>query len=285
MGLFVGWTRDVQIALLPLLLLLVTPVAVAHSSVSPAAPIPSFPPHLVGNVSAVYDLIDRVFAGAQPLQPLNGHGDANANLDAREQVHLTPVSNHFALSLVPACPGVAQGVNCFTLADERNTTASWHGGDGDGDTSLADGEVRTSINATTTAELAAGVGYYLRELCGMTVGWQRGGGSFVYLPTAWPTISDALQRGHAPSNVDEWHVNANKLRNDDNDNDDIGPSPSTATATSLTVARSVPYSHVTQVWYFWFCIGLLICDTYCTCSPLPIPWFLSMLHTRSFVRH
>lgn len=51
---------------------------------------PSFPPHLVGNASAVYALLERVLPGS---------------------------SAHFTLSLARACPGVPSGTNCFTLAD------------------------------------------------------------------------------------------------------------------------------------------------------------------------
>ena len=81
----------------------------------------------------------------------------------------------------------------------------------------ADG--KTAIRGTTASELTAGLGFYLRELCNITVGWTRGGGSRVVKPAVWPTI---------------------------------GPTP-------IVRSRSVPYSHVTQVcthsytlaWHDW----------------------------------
>ena len=31
-------------------------------------------------------------------------------------------------------------------------------------------------------------GHYMREYCNMTIGWPRGGGSNVWVPTSWPKI-------------------------------------------------------------------------------------------------
>jgi hypothetical protein len=128
---------------------------------SVATPIPPFPPHLVGNVSSVYALIERVLPGS---------------------------SDHFSLSLSPSCAGVQSGKNCFTLADDGS---------------------KISITGTTASELTGGLGVYLREYCGMTIGWVRGGGTNVFLPSAWPKIGGAEG--------------------------------------AISQARSVPYSHVTQV--------------------------------------
>jgi hypothetical protein len=46
----------------------------------------------------------------------------------------------------------------------------------------ADGQV--SVRGTTASELTAAIGYYLRNYCNMTIGWPRGGGSNVFLPSA-----------------------------------------------------------------------------------------------------
>ena len=134
-----------------------------------AASIPSFPPHLVGNVTAAYALLERVLSSSA------------AHFD-------------LAVDLVRD----AAGRNVFTISD-------------------TDGG-KTRIIGTTASELVAGVGVYLREHCGMTVGWVRGGGSHVFLPKAWPKV-----------------------------------------ATPVSRARSVPFSHVTQVcthsytlvWHNW----------------------------------
>ena len=34
----------------------------------------------------------------------------------------------------------------------------------------------TAISGTSASELTAGLGFYLREYCNMTIGWPRGGG-------------------------------------------------------------------------------------------------------------
>ena len=44
------------------------------------------------------------------------------------------------------------------------------------------------ISGTSAAELTAGLGYYMREYCNMTIGWPRGGGSNIFIPTSWPII-------------------------------------------------------------------------------------------------
>ncbi len=143
-----------------------------HRNVDAAA-VPSFPPHLVGNVSAVHALLERVLPGS------SAHFDLAIDRDHR-------------------CPGVPSGKACFTLADGA-------GG-------------KTTITGTTASELTGGLGVYLREYCGMTIGWVRGGGSYLFTPTVWPAVGSPVSR-----------------------------------------ARSVPYSHVTQVcthsytlvWHDW----------------------------------
>ena len=147
--------------------------ALGHRNVDAAA-VPSFPPHLVGNASAVHALLERVLPGS---------------------------SAHFDLSIDRAhgCPGVPSGKACFTLADGA-------------------GGKKTTITGTTASELTGGLGVYLREYCGMTIGWVRGGGSYLFTPTVWPAVGSPVSR-----------------------------------------ARSVPYSHVTQVcthsytlvWHDW----------------------------------
>ena len=86
---------------------------------------------------------------------------------------------------------------------------------------LADGAggETTKVTGTSASELTGGIGVYLREYCNMTIGWPRGGGSHVFTPSPWPKIG----------------------------------------AVAVSRARSVPYSHVTQVcthsytlvWHDW----------------------------------
>ena len=89
-------------------LLALLALSVGHSEEVKGA---TFPPHLVGNASAVSALVERVLPGS---------------------------SAHFQLSLVPACPGVAEGTACFVLTD------------GEGGT--------TAVAATSASELTGGVG-------------------------------------------------------------------------------------------------------------------------------
>ena len=152
-------------ALLLLLGCLVCPAAAAASMVPP------FPTHLVGNVSAVSALLERVVPGA---------------------------SAHFEFEIAAAA--AVGSKNAFTISDTR------------------DGR-RIRITGTTASELTGGLGVYLREHCGMTIGWARGGGTRVFTPKPWPKIG----------------------------------------AQPVSRARSVPYSHVTQVcthsytlvWHGW----------------------------------
>jgi hypothetical protein len=41
---------------------------------------------------------------------------------------------------------------------------------------------RIYVQASTASEATAAVGVYLRDFCNLTVGWPRGGGSFVQQP-------------------------------------------------------------------------------------------------------
>ena len=136
---------------------------------SASAAIPLFPPHLVGNASAVSALLERVIPGA---------------------------SKSFEFAIAPA----AGTKNAFALSD------------------TVDGKIK--ITGTTASELTGGLGVYLREHCGMSIGWVRGGGSLVFTPKGgWPKVG----------------------------------------AKPVSRARSVPYSHVTQVcthsytlvWHDW----------------------------------
>jgi hypothetical protein len=128
--------------------------------------------------------------------PSHLRGNVSAVVALLERV-VPGASAHFELVLAPTCPGIAAGRACFTLAD---------GADG------------ITISGTSAAELTGGIGVYLREYCGMTYGWVRGGGQRLFVPSPWPRIGTPVAR-----------------------------------------ARSVPYSHVTQVcthsytlvWHGW----------------------------------
>ena len=47
---------------------------------------------------------------------------------------------------------------------------------------------QVGIAATSASEMTAGLGWYLREVCNLTYGWPRGGGSNMFLPNPWPKV-------------------------------------------------------------------------------------------------
>jgi len=94
---------------------------------------------LKGDVSAVYELLDRVLPAGGP--------------------------SHFCLEIVDCN---FTDPPCFQLQDAD------------------DG--RLLVTATSASELSAGIGWYLRHFCNMTIGWPRGGGSHVFVPKEWPRI-------------------------------------------------------------------------------------------------
>jgi Alpha-N-acetylglucosaminidase (NAGLU) N-terminal domain len=108
-------------------------------------------PQLLGEVSAVYDLIDRVLGSATISNS-------------------TAASHPFHLQLVHR----NESDLFFQLEDS------------------VDGLIR--ITGTTANELSAGVGWYLRHYCNMTIGWPRGGGSHITIPQQWPKIGTVVQK-------------------------------------------------------------------------------------------
>eukprot|EP01065_Artemidia_motanka_P029639 TRINITY_DN35724_c0_g1_i1.p1 TRINITY_DN35724_c0_g1~~TRINITY_DN35724_c0_g1_i1.p1 ORF type:complete len:846 (+),score=277.66 TRINITY_DN35724_c0_g1_i1:58-2595(+) len=54
-----------------------------------------------------------------------------------------------------------------------------------------------TVTATGANELAAGIGFYMREHCNMTIGWPRGGGSNVVPPARWPDVQKVAKRRSA----------------------------------------------------------------------------------------
>lgn len=81
-------------------------------------------------------------------------------------------SSHFSVTLVP-CDLTAAAAQ-WTMSDTQ------------------DG--RIAISACTASEATAAVGHYLREFCNLTIGWPRGGGSFVQTPAQWPAIGAVAVR-------------------------------------------------------------------------------------------
>lgn len=128
------------------------------------------PQPLSGDVSAVRALIDRL------LPP------SSANL-------LMPApSDQFDLQLLGGDKDCASNVAppCFRLADISDHDNG--------------GSSRIQIRGTRASELTAGLGFYLRHYCNMTIGWPRGGGSNVFVPDEWPSIgpNPLVKRRNSP---------------------------------------------------------------------------------------
>lgn len=164
-------------------------------------------------------------AGAVPSFPSHLVGEVDAVTALLERVLGAGGSEHFTLLINQSlsCP---EKNNCFTLEDG------------------ADGKIM--ITGSTASELTGGLGVYLREYCGMTIGWVRGGGSNTFIPKTWPSIFSA-------SDTDT---------STDTSTDTAGSSTGTDASGAARVvirSRSVPYSHVTQVcthsytlvWHDW----------------------------------
>ena len=101
---------------------------------------------LKGNVSAVYDLLDRFLPGSRA---------------------------HFTLNLLEGdCAHLAPP--CYIMSDREGGTIA--------------------ISGSSAAELTAALGVYFREYCNMTIGWPRGGGSRVFMPSAWPVLGGTVAR-------------------------------------------------------------------------------------------
>ena len=109
---------------------------------APESASPGVPQPLSGDVAAVRSLIDRLLPPAKSPP--------------------APSSDHFDLQLLGGDQDCAPGVAppCFGLADIVE----------DHDNVGAKGLGRIQIRGTRASELTAGLGFYLRHYCNMTIG-------------------------------------------------------------------------------------------------------------------
>ncbi|CAB9526585.1 Alpha-N-acetylglucosaminidase (NAGLU) tim-barrel domain [Seminavis robusta] len=133
----------------------------------------------VGDVSALYDLLDRVLAKSD-----TGENDA---------------SSHFVLKL---CDGsedeqdnvsVEGACSCSSSFDDDN--GGWFCMEQQQQSSTNDDLV---IMGTSVSEISYGIGHYFRYYCNFTVGWERIGGSVrnLALPdgSAWPVVPQPIRK-------------------------------------------------------------------------------------------
>ena len=116
----------------------------------------------IGNISALVDLVERLFSNVPSST--------------------VPFQSPFTFALLPLDQSCgAKQPPCFILTDDDNNNS-------------------IHIEGTTASELGAGLGVYLREVANMTIGWKRGGGSNVFIPSEWPKIGTTplVQRRNTP---------------------------------------------------------------------------------------
>jgi len=107
-----------------------------------------------GPEAAVYSLLERVLPGTSSV------------FDFQIEPCATVDSNDNA----------GDEAKCFAISDVANQT---------------DAGAQIKIVASGPNELASGLGVYLREVCNMTIGWTRGGGSNVFVPQSWPAVGSS----------------------------------------------------------------------------------------------
>jgi len=129
-----------------------------------------------GNVTAVYELVDRVLSSQ--TNPLPIRLSIFENPDENEKV----CGSH--------------NVSCFQLQDlypeqqgsTNNDSLRNNHSNHTNDSNKNDPSWVLHVSGTSASELGAGIGWYLRHYCNMTLGWPRGGGSFLPPMSRWPRI-------------------------------------------------------------------------------------------------
>ena len=122
-----------------------------------------------GSVAAVEAMVQRLFGDAAKSR-------GTAVFSSPFEFEMTSVDGRGG----KGCKGVSGGEvlapPCFSISDAS--------------------EGKIAITGTTASELGAGLGFYLREIANMTVGWKRGGGSNIFIPAddKWPMVGAAVSR-------------------------------------------------------------------------------------------
>ena len=58
---------------------------------------------------------------------------------------------------------------------------------------IADGGAgKVTVTGSGVSEVTAALGVYFRQVCNMTIGWPRGGGSRVFTPSPWPSVGTVV---------------------------------------------------------------------------------------------
>jgi hypothetical protein len=106
------------------------------------------------NVQAMNDLIDRLFSSV------------NTNNHSFDSPFVFNINNR-------SCNGSRSTIKppCYSISTNNN---------------------EITINGTSISEIGAGVGYYLRNVANMTIGWKRGGGNNIFIPSSWPAVDTVI---------------------------------------------------------------------------------------------
>jgi alpha-N-acetylglucosaminidase len=116
-------------------------------------------------IALLCTLLSWQLAVASPNDP------AQVAEDLVERV-LPGARGHFSFKVVDSCSGSVKAP-CYDLSDNGD---------------------RVMIAATSISEMTAGIGYYLRNIGNMTIGWPRGGGNNLFLPKQWPKVGEAIAK-------------------------------------------------------------------------------------------
>eukprot|EP00759_Apiculatamorpha_spiralis_P034366 PhF_6_TR35416/c0_g1_i2/m.51550/K01205/NAGLU; alpha-N-acetylglucosaminidase len=130
-----------------------------------------------------FTIIGVVLCNTQ--SPTPNRGNVSAAYDLLERL-IPYSSSHFQLGFLPTPPPAAcGGAKCFTAHDSEMD--------------------EIVILGTTASEITAGIGWYLKERCNMTIGWPRGGGSNVFYPNPpWPAVGATIANPIVKKRILPW---------------------------------------------------------------------------------
>lgn len=125
----------------------------------------------------MYALLERLLPGSSPAFDLKIGACSSAGGDVQTQGMDEGDSSNISTAN-------SDDVKCFTVSDASGSLSTHSRSSGNG----AKTGASIAITASGVNELSAGLGVYLREVCNMTIGWERGGGSNVAVPETWPAV-------------------------------------------------------------------------------------------------
>eukprot|EP00750_Incisomonas_marina_P029224 INCI7077.3.p1 GENE.INCI7077.3~~INCI7077.3.p1 ORF type:complete len:931 (+),score=162.20 INCI7077.3:195-2987(+) len=128
----------------------------------------------------VYELLERLLPGSSPAFDLK-IGPCSSSSRGSSNVGSSVGSAAKKQAKDEGGNSNSDEVKCFSVRDASGSLSTRSRSSGKAGASIA-------VTASGVNELSAGLGVYLREVCNMTIGWERGGGSNVAVPETWPAV-------------------------------------------------------------------------------------------------